>query len=155
MDAFKEIQEKYNQLREEERKKLRNYLKDNGFLVKTGGTAGKGRTNYTSGKRLKPPYDLSNWKYVEASLDEVNFLLSLQPYDIDPGSHSMHNLDNRLGVFSYVGKYVSERAIAEMKITDIELPLDDEMMNRLCEILKQIAGYQKALNKIYEENNWV
>ncbi len=156
MEEFLEIKDIYNKRREEERIKLRDYLIQEGFSgISERGNAGKGIGKYTSGKRLELPYDLSNWKYVEASSGNVQYLISLQTFDIDPRSHNVHSLIDRIGIYSYVGRYDAEKAMANMKITDIELPLSNEKLERLCQILKAIEPHQLALSEIYEKYNLI
>lgn len=156
MKTFYEFKMKYNEMREIERVKLRDFLLQNGFSdVSLRGNAGKGRKKYTSGKRLSEPYDLSNWKYIEATYNNVHFFISFQPFEIDPCSHNIHSLTDRIGIYSYVGKYEVERALSNMKITDIELPLDDNKMKRLCKMLQEIAICQLELNEIYRTYNLI
>ena len=68
--AFEEAKKSYEQMREQERKKLIKYLKNHTALINsdldvvTDGPSGNGDKNYTSGGRIAP-YDLSNWKWVE------------------------------------------------------------------------------------------
>ena len=59
--AFKEfcaVREKYQELREAQRKKLIEALKKEGFIVAPG-NSGKGRKNYTGGGKLDPSKEYS------------------------------------------------------------------------------------------------
>lgn len=156
MNDYINYRDNYNKCREEERIKLRNHLINQGFKdISTRGTAGKGRKNYTSGKRFINPYNLTNWKYIECTYDGVSFLISLQPHEIDPSSHNTHSLIDRIGIFPYIGKYSSEKSITNTLITDIELPLDDTSMEKLVQILRDLAICQNELNKVCEKYNLV
>lgn len=156
MSEFLEIKEKYNELREKERIKLRDFLIKKGFEnISQRSNAGKGKRNYTSGKRLTLPYNLSNWLYIEATLDEVNFFISFQSFDIDPCSKNLHSLTDRIGISFYTGKYNPSYISANMKITNIELPLDDEKMKQIYQIILEIATPAKTLSEIYKKYHLV
>ncbi len=156
MSTFEDIKKEYNSIREDERKKLRDYLfsKDLENISK-GGNAGKGKKKYTSGKRLTVPYDLSNWKFIEASKDGVNFFISLQAPDVDPNSNNKHTLTDRIGVSYYIGKYNTHIVCSNMKITDIELPLDNEKMERVYQMISDIAPLAKKWDEICIKYNLV
>ncbi|WP_295080538.1 hypothetical protein [Ruminococcus sp.] len=133
--TFEEIKTEYVNAREKERKKIADYLKDNGYSV-VGETGGKGRTNYKSGKNCIKPYDLSNWKWVEASKDGFNYFISLQAFDRDPGSGNYHALMDRIGICAYTGEYKEAHIASSMKISDIDLPLSETDLIKLEEALK-------------------
>lgn len=123
---------------------------------------GKGSSTYgkrRSYKQLNPPYDLTNWKYVEVNkmyqIDndeiEVHYFISLQTFDRDPNSNNIHVLMDRIGIYAYVGKYRAEEAINNMKITDITLPLDNDKLEKLCEILNSVGMKIATLAKTYND----
>ncbi len=140
MNDFREIRNAYTKARRQERMVLADYLKSHGFSVTTGGASGQGRTNYTAGGTLSVPYDLSNWIWLDASLDDVNFFISFQPFDSDPNSGNFHVLYDRIGVYMYTGKYCAEDARKLMRITPIDLPLDAEKLEKMEQILRDAAG---------------
>lgn len=129
--AFKEIRDEYTLWREQERRALADFLakelgKDenanNELHVITSPRAGKGWTQYTSGKRIYK-YNLSNWKWIEVT-DKNCFscVVSLNMPDIDPRSGNFHALFDRIGllVSYHKGNHYYETAI----YTDINLPLN-------------------------------
>ena len=134
MNDFIRIREQYNDLREQQRKEIAAYLKDNNFVVKDG-RSGRGKKEYTSGNRFITPYDLSNWKWIDCSLDDRNFIISLQCFDVDPNTYNHHVLMDRIGIYAYK-KYNSYDAYTKMIPTEIDLPMDDDKLNRLLNLLK-------------------
>lgn len=177
-EEFKSIKDKYNTYREKERILIGVYLGnkecDYYGLTREGkkceltenimkrNSLGKGISTYgkkRSDKQLNPPYDLTNWKYVEVNkkykIDndeiEVHYFISLQTFERDPNSNNVHVLMDRIGIYAYVGKYHAEEAINNMKITDIALPLDNDKLEKLCEILNSIGTKIAALEKTYND----
>lgn len=130
---FNDVKKLYVKFRKHEHCELKKLLKAKGINVKLRG--GAGRTNYRSGGQLNKKYDLSNWLYIEASINDVNFFISFQPFDIDPNSHNQHALFDRIGISAYRGKYTTEKVLSNMIITDIELPLNDKKRNKICKIM--------------------
>ena len=133
MNNFIDSKNKYVELRNVERNNIIEFLKTNGYCIKKAG--GKGRKNYTSNNTLKIPYDLSNWKWIDAEKEDVCYLISLQAFDLDIISGNYHVLMDRLGVYKYT-QYNSKEAFENMVITDIELPMNDEKMCKLLEYLQ-------------------
>ena len=129
---FYEVKEKYEEAREEQRRQIVDCLKCKGYNVTCRG--GKGLRNYTSGGNLIKPYDLSNWKWVEAKKGGVYYLVSLQVLDEDPVSGNMHVLMDRLGVCCY-HKYDSKYVLENVRTTDIDLPMDIHKFERLFEFM--------------------
>ncbi len=130
---FEDIKNSYVHAREDERKKIVKYLEGNGYTIVKGSRAGKGDSHYTSGNKIAP-YDLSNWKYIEAEKFEKQFFISLQAFERDPNTNNIHVLMDRLGIYTYTGtrkNYNSYDAFTKMIITDIDLPLSDEKLNHL------------------------
>lgn len=134
---FKAVKELYNLAREEERIKITKYLDANGYKTSLSTKAGKGKEKYTSGGKIEPPYNLLNWKYVEAEKNGINYFISLQAFDVDPNSNNHHVLFDRIGVYKYKGKYNASDAFNCMKITSIELPLSDIDLQKLQDILEK------------------
>lgn len=136
MEDFIAIQKKYEKLRNVERNNIIKFLKTNGYtIIKERG--GKGRSNYTSKNTLKIPYDLSNWKWIEAEKDNMRYLISLQAFDVDSLSGNHHVLMDRLGVYKYAGQeYNANEAFENMIITDIDLPMDNEKLLKMLEYLQ-------------------
>ena len=139
----------YEELREEERKGLANYLSSNqeirdaGITVKTRGRAGKGLTAYTSGGRIAP-YDLSNWKWVELNHTDHDFtcLVSLNMVETDPKSGNTHCLFDRIGLYI---TYQRDGCYYKADIyTDINLPLDNEAKEKIVALILEQFGYSSA-----------
>ncbi len=159
--AFYDIKEKYNELRENERKRIIDFLakrKDeqgNVLFSKINGAdyskyrynGGSGSVNYGERKDrpLTPTYNLSNWKYIETKCKGKYIFISLQCFDLDPNYHNVHVLFDRVGVLieepqviKFEGEKVSD-AFIRMKITNFELPLsDDEIDSLIDSIIEQI-----------------
>jgi len=141
-DNFEQAKQDYAKCREEERGKISDYLKNNlerlkhnlqdgSLRVVDGPGAGKGISNYKSGNRMAP-FNLSNWKWIEikyvpAEGDEIDefLIISLQPPETDPKSNNRHVLMDRIGV----------RFNGHWMITDIDLPVDEESLERLVDSL--------------------
>lgn len=159
--TFQSAKDIYTHLREDERIKIVNYLISNGYDVVSGSKAGKGIKNYTSGKRMHPPYDLSNWKYIEAYKDNFLFFISLQAFDVDPISNNHHILMDRLGIYKYPGcdledrkkNYFAYDALTKMTVTDIELPMNDYKLKRLLECLNICSSNIQHINSLEENKN--
>lgn len=130
---FKAIKNAYALSREEERLQIKEHLAQNGFTVKSG-SEGKGKSDYTACGKINPPYDLSNWKYVEAEKDNKCCIVSLQPYSESCGGHVV--LMDRIGI--YVDeRYDKQRAFTNMEVTDMELPMDEDKLDRLVTLLNE------------------
>lgn len=98
VQAFLEARHAYRAARNSQRLLIVEALKSAGFEVKTRGNAGRGLPKYSSGGRLTPPFDLSNWMWVAGERDGVFVMVSLQVLDQDPRSMNMHALIDRVGV---------------------------------------------------------
>lgn len=124
----KEVGRQYEEQREAERKELVRYLltcselKARGIGVVSRGRVGKGKEDYTSGKRI-PTYNLKNWKWVEVKNEAQGFscVISLNMPELDPGSGNVHCLYDRIGfqIFCKTKKRFYQTEI----FTDINLPL--------------------------------
>lgn len=112
-EEFLKIKEAYKNSRTEERKSIidfitkkkdkeGNYLftksKDKPYTTRNQYKGGRGDKKYTSGSRLSRPYDLSNHMWIDLSYKGNDVLISLQSFDIDPNSHNLHVLYDRIGI---------------------------------------------------------
>ena len=150
--AFEEAKKSYEQMREQERKKLIKYLKNHTALINsdldvvTGGSSGNGDKNYTSGGRIAP-YDLSNWKWVECKNPNGGFsaVVSLNMPDNDLASGNPHSLYDRVGVaITYkCGNDYYKTSIW----TDIDLPFDNASMNRLAKIIETQFNFYEEIKR--------
>ena len=123
---FDMIKNKYKQSRYEECTILAKFLREKGFSARVS----HGKENYTSGKSLSKPFDLSNWLLINASKNNVNFVISFQAFDKDPNSKNLHVLMDRIGIYAYTGKYSAIDAQTNMITTSFNLPLyKDDMEN--------------------------
>ena len=157
--TFAEIKSEYNNRREEERKKIIDFLarqKDEEgrpLFYKADGKSydnrpyagGQGLSRYGSG-RFKTAYDLRNWKWVATSCNGIYVLISLQAFDIDPGdTKNLHVLYDRLGICIGTGcnekTVVNGRTIStmflKMQNTDFELPLSESDLSELADYIKE------------------
>lgn len=143
---FSEIKECYINARNEQRKGLSNFLKDNGYSVVNRGRAGRGIAKYTSGKSLTPEYDLSNHMWIEANKSiekgssKIHFLISLNPYEVDKNSGNPHHLYDRIGVQAYIGENTVKNMRTDMIITKWGLPLNDDSKNSFLKYLNKICA---------------
>ncbi|KUO63615.1 hypothetical protein APF79_04435 [bacterium BRH_c32] len=127
---FELVKQVYTESREVERLKIVNHFEKCGFKVKKCGSAGKCVKKYKSGGQLNKPFDLSNWRWIEITKDDREFLVSLQPPDKDPKSGNHHVLMDRIGVCSN----------NHWKITNIDLPMDEKSLDDLVEITITAKG---------------
>ena len=152
---FKTIKAKYTDLREQERRKIIDYLaglKDaNGrplFMKGTGGVfsgkdcyrGGNGKSNY--GVRRNngfKGYDLSNWKWIDAIYHGQHVLISLQSFEIDPNSGNLHVLYDRIGLLfaksCLIEAFLDSLRLCDdflnMEVTDWDLPLSESDLKAL------------------------
>ena len=152
-EEFLKIKEAYKSARLEEKTRIIEFLlnkKDNDgnlvFLKEKDGTdtfvgrsIGHGKPNYSSGRTLSRPYDLSNHMWIDLSYKGNDILISIQSFDIDPNSHNIHVLYDRIGIiFGKDGKIllpdnkseVSD-AFLKMETTNWELPLSEADMEEM------------------------
>ena len=137
-EEFLKIKSAYKSARTEERESIIDFLlnkKDNDgnliFLKEKDGTdtfvktrGGSGRPNYSSGGTLSRPYDLSNHMYIDLSYKGNEILISLQSFDIDPNSHNLHVLYDRIGIIFW--KY--EESDNKDEEPDNELKVSDDFL---------------------------
>lgn len=155
--AFKDTKGEYEQLREQDRRKLAGYLSKYPGITKklrvvSGARAGRGLTKYTSGGRMAP-CDLSNQKWVELTDDfDFNCVVSLDMIEIDPQTGCTHFLPDRIGLYF---EYKCGKLLYEIQIyTNINLPLDEadeekEEKQRAYKEQKQIAQLVKEQYDTY------
>lgn len=135
---FNSAREAYRDARNEQRKIIADALKAAGFAVKSRGNAGRGLVNYTSGGRLAPPFNLSNWMWVEAYRNDVIVLVTLQTLDQDPNSMNVHALIDRVGIGVFrESDTVAEDPLYERRTTSFQLPLSDESLAQLIARVEQ------------------
>ncbi len=138
-NEFNKAKAAYVQAREDERRRLIDFLAHNGFEVtKRGGT---GRADYTNYGKLDKPYDLTNWKFIDAFKDGILYFISFQAFDHDPHSGNRHALMDRIGVYRYECPsfakrndkkyYKADDAFRLMKTSSYDLPLNEEDMQGL------------------------
>ncbi len=150
---FCSIKEAYNECRENERKRIIDFIAERKdeqgnymFSKKSGADysnhkhdGGRGIKEYGNRKErpLKPTYNLSNWKYIETCYRGQYIFISLQCFDLDPSSNNIHVLFDRIGVLfkepeniKFENEMVSN-AFLKMESTKWELPLSDEDINSL------------------------
>lgn len=143
--TFKEIKQEYEKQREGQRKELvRELAKLVGdqLRIVSGGRAGRGLSNYTAGGRI-PPYDLSNWKWVELTDDSsFNCIISLNMKETDFNSGNSHFLYDRIGIYIEYKKGIT---LYQTQIfPNIELPLDEAASERIARyILEQYKIFQQ------------
>lgn len=136
---FIDIKNAYNQTRKVERDDIAKYFNKQEDFENEKPAARAGRKNYKSGGRLLKEYDLSNWNWVCVKRNKVKFFISLQTFDRDPNTGNLHVLMDRIGIYAYVGECSSVNAQTKMMMTNIELPMNDEKMNQLCNTLRDLS----------------
>ena len=134
--------------RETQRTLIARYLKEVGFefLSKLGTdispiAGGRGRPNYTSQGRFTEPYDLRNWKWVEANKGNKVIMITLQPREQDMKTKNIHTLVDRLGFRVYLDDELPEatayRNHYEMNMTDINLPMTEAKLSELVDLINK------------------
>lgn len=151
-NPFENAKKNYEQMREQERKKLIKHLENHklfansGLKVITGGRSGQGDKSYTSGGRITP-FDLSNWKWAECkSLDgSFDVVVSLNMPDSDLASGNPHSLYDRVGL---IITYKCENDFYKTSIwTDIDLPFNEATMDKLAKIIVTQFDFHNKLNR--------
>lgn len=138
MDFYK-IKEMYNEAREDERNKIARFFRSHKDFEVERPPARRGAKSYSSGSRLNKKYDLSNWKWVCIKRNDVHFFISLQSFERDPKTGNFHVLMDRIGIYAHAGNYSPIEAQTKMMVTNIELPMDDEKLDELAKILKDLS----------------
>ncbi|MDU7196074.1 hypothetical protein JQM34_000158 [Streptococcus oralis] len=161
-EEFLKIKEAYKSARTEERKSIidfitkkkdekGNYLftksKDKPYNTRNQYSGGGGNKKYTSGSRLSRPYDLSNHMWIDLNYKGNDILISLQSFDIDPNSHNLHVLYDRIGIIfekdeesdDKDGKPDNELKVSDdflkMETTNWELPLSEADMEEMVDYI--------------------
>ena len=137
-DNFNSIRDEYINARSKQRNKIVNLLEKNNFTVIIRGTAGTGRKNYKGGGKYDPPHDLRHHKWIEANKNGVNFLISLNPYEVDSNSGNPHHLYDRIGVQAYLGNNDETNIRTAMIITKWSLPIDEDNGKELIDFLEKL-----------------
>ena len=153
--SFLRVQEQYQEAREQQRRLLVRYFAGRpDFSPALRG--GKGRPDYGTRRAfraLRPPYNLENWKWAQIRWEPAErrgagglvFVISLQPFDVDPSSGNLHTLFDRLGLYWYpAGEDVGAGAVRRMMVTDISLPLDRGKLEKLERLLRDVAELHGA-----------
>ena len=173
-EDFLKIKEAYKSARLEEKERIIDFLlnkRDNDgnlvFLKEKDGTdtfvgrsRGCGKTNYSSGGTLSRPYDLSIHMWIDLSYKGNDILISLQSFDIDPNSHNLHVLYDRIGIIfgkdeeldnkdeesgNKDGEPDNELKVSDdflkMETTNWELPLSEAEMGEMVDYI--ISHYEK------------
>ena len=173
-EEFLKIKEAYKSARTEEKKRIKAFLlskrdSDGNLIffkekdgtdtfVRTG--RGYGNKHYSSGGTLSRPYDLSNHMWIDLSYKGNDILISLQSFDIDPNSHNLHVLYDRIGIKfgkdeetdnkneesdDKDGKPDNELKVSDdifkMETTNWELPLSEAEMEEMVDYI--ISHYEK------------
>lgn len=137
LENFIEPRAAYRAARVEQRALIVDALKGAGFSVKNRGRAERGKIDYTSGGWLNPPYDLSDWLWVQAQRDGITLVVTLQVLDQDPNSINVHVLMDRIGVKIARDGDSSKRVVT----TQFELPLaTSDLSDLLALILSKIGS---------------
>lgn len=144
---FNMIKNNYKQARYDECTELASFLREKGFSARVS----HGKENYTSGRNLSKPFDLSNWLLINASKNNVNFVISFQAFDKDPNSKNLHVLMDRIGIYAYTGKYSAVDAQTKMITTSFNLPLYNDDMESIAKTLDSLCedtqGKQDIIQK--------
>lgn len=170
-EYFAKITNEFTRIREEERKViidcLANKKDKNGqpLFSKINGKeysnrkydGGRGWSSYSNNNTLKVKHNLSNHKYIETRYRDCPIFISLQSFDIDSESGSIHLLYNRLGIiYDYdendtidvEGKTVST-AFLKIETTNYELPLSDEQREGLInDIMERVDNMRTSEDKL-------
>ncbi len=127
-DFFK-AKEMYTDLREKERIKIIDYLKNKGFNVSKKG--GNGSPHYTNNNNFEKEYNLTNWKWVSATIENKTIFISLQAFDQDKNSKNIHALFDRIGICVYNSEVKNPDYFKLMETTSLDLPLDEPKLEKL------------------------
>ncbi|MCP1135304.1 hypothetical protein NKT34_18550 [Paenibacillus polysaccharolyticus] len=140
MNDFLEAKKEYVSFREKERKRIQFHLAQNGYTVEKGSREGKGVSNYTNGGRLDKKFDLTNWKWVEATKGNISYFISLQAFDRDAIHNNYHVLLDRIGIcaFHLDTKEIERDYFKCMDDTSLDLPLSENDLKELLRLLEQL-----------------
>ncbi|MGG4501641.1 hypothetical protein [Paenibacillus polymyxa] len=140
INDFLKAKKEYVSFREKERKRIKFYLTQNGYTVKTGSKEGKGSSSYTNNRKLEKSFDLTNWKWVEATKENVLYFISLQAFDRDTKNNNYHVLLDRIGVcaFPIDATEIEKDYFKCMEATSLELPLCENDLEELLKALEKM-----------------
>lgn len=154
--TFEDIKNEYNKLRNEERQKIVEKLVKRGFNA----NGHQGTWNYTSRGKIKPHYNLGMWKWIVARKGTITAVISLQTLEQDSKTKNIHVLFDRISVDVFKdneGNILSESSdsyfqsiksrynvenvfdsgFVEKTIMDLELPLKEDDLERLVDIIER------------------
>ena len=151
---FQLTKKNYVDAREKQKKEIIKVLMGEGYSILNmdGNKAtkpystGSGQCNYTSRGTIES-YDLSNWKWISARSEEqaLDFIISLQAFDIDVKTQNRHVLMDRIGLYVYnMKEYNAVECFTRMIDTGIDLPMTEEKYESLKRILKASFNERKA-----------
>jgi len=145
INDFLKAKKEYVSFREKERKRIKFFLTQNGYTVKTGSKEGKGSSSYTNNGKIGKSFDLTNWKWVEATKGDILYFISLQAFDRDAKHNNYHVLLDRIGICTFpIGATEIEKDYFKcMEDTLLELPLSE---NDLEELLKSLEKMEIKLD---------
>lgn len=151
--SFNEVKEIYKELRNIEKCRIIEKLieVDCGYEImdmlfkrnvskKSWKITGNGNYHYTSNNTIYE-YNLTNWKWINVKFENILITISLQPYDTDKKTGNTHTLFDRIGI---IAKHSSQLASISF-ITDIDLPMDSNKLDKLIEILNKVISAIKIL----------
>lgn len=131
--SFQTIRDEYDCARIEQLKKIVSELRKNGYEAELA----QGKSDYTASHTMEA-YNHSLWRYINATKNNRNYLVTIQPFHIDPADMRLTTLNDRIGVYAYRKKYDNGDAVKQMKITDIDLPMDEEKLHELIIFLENL-----------------
>lgn len=153
---FEEIKKLYNDVRNIERQKIVKKLVQRQFNA----TGRQGTWNYTSRSKIKPSYNLGMWKWIVARRGDIAAVISLQTLEQDSETKNIHVLFDRISVdvfkdnerntlseksdsyfqsvkLRYNVENEFDSGFVEKTITDLELPLGDDDLEDLINIIEK------------------
>ena len=151
---FQLAKKNYVDAREKQKKEIIKVLLEEGYsILNMDGNksskpylTGSGQSNYTSRGTIES-YDLSNWKWISARNEEqaLDFIISLQAFDIDAKTQNRHVLMDRIGLFIYnMKEYNATECFTHMINTGIDLPMTVEKYESLKRILNAAFAEKKS-----------
>ena len=156
---FVKVRNIYNILRQKELVKIESYLLGKGFVGKSKRKyVGKGKKDFKLDGKFKVTNDLSDWKYIELIKNNINILISLQPFAKSSNGKNLVVLYDRIGFYVYKGKYELKDVVENMKLVNLELPLNKSDLSLLELILKDVVcsfDNEGDLKKVYIKHNIV
>ena len=136
---FTETKQAYHDARKQQQSIISHYFRNKEDFEINGRIVFNGSKTYKSGSKFTNSYDLSGWQWIALEHHHVQFIISLQSFDIDSKTQNLHVLMDRIGIYAYVGTYSSYDALHHMMITDIDLPMDNKKLERLSQIIMELS----------------